>query len=80
MTLQSDIGADEFMSDLNGMDSFIYQEVPSKEEEDVWQELYQGLPDSPDMDDVMDQEILKILLTPMISFLTLMYVYLMKKE
>ena len=56
MTLQSSIGKDEFMSDLDGMDAFINQEVPSHEEEDVWEEPYQELPESPDMGDVVDQE------------------------
>ena len=43
------------MSDLNGMYAFINEEVPSQQEEDVCEELYQGSPDSPDMDDVVDQ-------------------------
>ena len=44
------------MLDLNGMDAFINEEVPSQEEEDVWQKPYQGFPDSPDMVNVVDQE------------------------
>ena len=32
MTLESAIGADEFMSDLYGLDAFIKEEVPSQEE------------------------------------------------
>ena len=56
MTIESAIGADGFMSDLDGMDAFINEEVPSQEEEDVWEEPYQILPDSPDMDDVVYQE------------------------
>ena len=36
MTLESAIGADEFMSDIDGMDAFINKEVHSQEEEDVW--------------------------------------------
>ena len=32
MTLESAIGADEFMSDLYGMDAFIKEEVTSQEE------------------------------------------------
>ena len=55
MTLESTIGADEFMLDLDGMDAFINAEVPQQEEEDVWEEPYQVLPDSPDMEDVVDQ-------------------------
>ena len=43
MTLESAIGADEFMSDLDIMDAFINKEVPSHEEEDVWKEPYQGI-------------------------------------
>ena len=54
--LGSDIGVDEFISDLNGMDAFIKKEVPSQEEEYVWYEPYQGLPYYSDMDDVVDQE------------------------
>ena len=30
MTLESDIGVYEFMSDLDGMDAFINEEVPSQ--------------------------------------------------
>ena len=44
------------MSYLDGTDAFINKEVMSQEEEDVWEEPYQGLPDSPDMGDVVDQE------------------------
>ena len=44
------------MLDIDGMDAFINEEITSQEEEDVWEETYQGLPESPDMDDVMDQE------------------------
>ena len=35
MTLEYDIGEDEFILDINGMDAFINDEVPSQEEEDV---------------------------------------------
>ena len=38
------------------MDSFIKEEVPSQEEEDVWDEPYRVLPESPYMDDVVDEE------------------------
>ena len=38
------------------MDAFINMEVLSQEEEYFWEETYQGLPDSPDTDDVVDQE------------------------
>ena len=78
MTLDSTIGADELMSDIYGMDAFINKEFLSQQQEGVWEEPYQGLPDSPDMDDVMDQENAKILLEPMISFLVLRYMSLMK--
>ena len=54
--LESDIGADYFLSYLFSMDEFINKEVPSQQEEDVLEEPNQGLPDSPDMDDVVDQE------------------------
>ena len=30
MTLESDIGADEFMSNINDMDAFINKDVPSQ--------------------------------------------------
>ena len=56
MTLEYTIGSDEFMSDLDGMDALINEEVLSQEKEYFWEELYQGLPDSPDMDDAVDQE------------------------
>ena len=56
MTLESVIGADEFMLYLGGMNEFINKEVPSQKEEDVWEEPHQGLPDSPEMDDVVNQE------------------------
>ena len=55
MTLQSAIGPDGFISDIDVTYAFINEEVLSQEEEDVWEETYQGLPESPDMDDVMDQ-------------------------
>ena len=55
MTLESTIGADKFMLDLDGMDSFINDEVLSQEEEDIWEESYQELPDSPNMDNDVDQ-------------------------
>ena len=32
MALESSIGADEFMSDINGMDALINEEVPSQQE------------------------------------------------
>ena len=44
------------MSDIYGIDEFINKEVPSQQEEDVWEKPYQRFPDSPDMDDVVDQE------------------------
>ena len=56
MILESAIGPDEFMSNIDGLDTFINEEVPSQQEEDVWEKPYQGLPDSPDMDNVVDQE------------------------
>ena len=68
------------MSDLDGRDAFINEEIPSQEEEGVWEEPYQGLPYSPDMDDAVDQNILKWLFTPIISFLALRYVYLIRER
>ena len=56
MTLESTIGADEFMLYIDGMDAFVNKEVPSQEEEDVCKEPYQILPESPDIDDVVYQE------------------------
>ena len=56
MTLKSAIGADAFMLDLNGMDSLINDLVTPQQEEDVWEEAHQGSPDSPEIDDVIDQE------------------------
>ena len=41
------------------MDTFINKEVMSQEEEDFWEEPYQGLPDSTDRDNVVDQENVK---------------------
>ena len=55
MTLESAITADYFMLDINGIDTFINEEVLSHEEEDICEEPYQGLPECPDMDDVTDQ-------------------------
>ena len=80
MTLESAIVADKFMLDIDGMDEFINKEVLSQEEDDVQEEPYQGLPDSPDMDDVFDQENAERLLTPMTSSLELRYVYMMNEE
>ena len=56
MTLESTIGADEFMLDLDIMNAFINEEVMPQEEEDFWEEPYQVLPDPPNMDNVADQE------------------------
>ena len=56
MTLQSSIVADEFMSDLDGMDAFINEEVPSQEEECFWEEINQRLTYYHEIDDVADQE------------------------
>ena len=56
MTLESAIGEGELFSYINGMNLFINKDVPSQEEEDVWEELYQGLPYSLDMEYVVDQE------------------------
>ena len=36
MTLESGIGTDEFMSDIDGMDVLINEEVPSQEVGDIW--------------------------------------------
>ena len=41
---------------INVMDTFINKEAPSQEEEDVWEEPYQGLPYSPGMENLLDQE------------------------
>ena len=41
---------------LDGMDVLINEEVTSQEVEYVLEKTYQGLPDSPDMGGVMDQE------------------------
>ena len=38
------------MLDINGMGIFFNEDVPSQEEDDVWDEPYQVLPDSPDME------------------------------
>ena len=56
MTLDYAIGIDEFISDIDGMYAFINEEVPSQEGGDIWEELYQGFPDSPEMEDVVNQE------------------------
>ena len=56
MTLESAIGTYEFMSGIDGIYAFINEEFPSQEEEDVLDKSYQGLPDSPDMDNVVYQE------------------------
>ena len=37
MKLESCIGADEFMSDIYGMDAFINKEVPPQDKEDFWE-------------------------------------------
>ena len=37
MTLESSIGADEFMSDIDDMDAFINKEILSQEEDDIWE-------------------------------------------
>ena len=55
MAMKSAIGTYEVMLDINGIYAFIDKEVLSQEEEDVWEEPYQLLPDSPDMGDVVDQ-------------------------
>ena len=55
MTLESVIGVDEFMSDIDGMYAFINEYVTLKEEEDVWEETYHVLPGSPEIDDAVDQ-------------------------
>ena len=56
MILESSIGADEFMLNLYTMDAIINKEFITQEQEDVWEESYQGLSDSPNMENVMDQE------------------------
>ena len=38
MALDSAIGRDEFISDLDGMYALIYRKFPSQEGEDVWGE------------------------------------------
>ena len=55
-TLDSTIVADDFILDIDEMIAFVTEEVPSQEEEYIWEEPYQILPDSPNMDDIMDQE------------------------
>ena len=55
MELEYAIGIYEFMLDIDGMDAFINKEVTSQEEEYVWEKPYQGLPDSPDIDNVLDK-------------------------
>ena len=37
MSLESSIGTDEFISDINAMDAFINEKFPSQEGEDVWE-------------------------------------------
>ena len=56
MTLESTISKYEFMSDLDGMDEFINEEVLSLEGKYFFKEPYQRLPDSTEMDNVVDQE------------------------
>ena len=55
MKMEYAIGADEFISYLDSMDSFTNKEVPLQEE-GSWEEPYQGLPEHPDIDEVVDQE------------------------
>ena len=56
MTLEPAIVTDEFMTDLDGMDTFIDDEFKSQEGQDFWEESYQELPDSREMDKVVDHE------------------------
>ena len=77
--LESAIGKYEFMLDIDGMGALINEEVTSQEEEDIWEQSYQGLPYSPDMEMLCIKKILKRLLTSMISLLDLRYVYLMNE-
>ena len=56
MTLEYYIVTDKFMSDLDGMYAFINEEVTSQEGEEFWEEPHQGLLESTEMDDVVDQE------------------------
>ena len=75
MKLESVIGADGFMLDIDGMNAFINEEDPSQEKENVWDETYQGLPDSTKLDNVVDKENVE----EVVSFLALRYVYWMNK-
>ena len=56
MILKFTIGADKFMLYIDVMDAFINEGVPSQEEEYVWEKPYQGLTDSPDMENTVDKE------------------------
>ena len=56
MALEYVISTDGFISDLNGMDSFINKEFMSQEGGSVWQEPYLELSDSPNMDEVVDKQ------------------------
>ena len=44
------------MLDINGMGIFFNEDVPSQEEDDVWDEPYQVLLYYPDIDNIVDQE------------------------
>ena len=79
MTLEYSIGAYESMSNIDGVDAFINEEVPSHEHKMF------GRNHTKDYHNILIwamlwiKKMLKSLLTPMIILSELMYVYLMNK-
>ena len=79
MKLESAIGADDFMLDLNGMNEFIKDDCPSPKKnmfernhtKDLQTLLVYTMP--------WKKKALKRMLTPMLSLLVMRYVYLMNK-
>ena len=80
MTLESDIGEDEFMSDPDGIDAFINEKVPQHNKNKVF-----GRNNAKDYQTLLIWTMLwinktmKRLLTPMISLLALRNVYVMNE-
>ena len=55
-TLADTIGNEEFFNDMDGMHSFINDDVDCETDQDIldWTEEYHGLPQSPELDDIID--------------------------
>lgn len=56
VSLNNHIGAEEFTTDMDELPDFINDDIPMAQDDNPMEEDYNGLPEQPDLDDIVNQE------------------------